>query len=178
MVAQVACPGLQDAQHANLPTHKARILGKLLQSCGGGAKEQRIDRLRVCSSDGTQFGGQREGDQEVGNRQEQRVLRGEPGLGSVLLAGWTMPVATGVIAVAGELTGRAAVDMAAKRLGSARFDRLHRPQLALGQRTAKAGAIGRSIAAEDRAKRSHRMPAESVSSTPLASSCAFWVRWV
>jgi hypothetical protein len=84
MVVQVACPGLQDAQHANLPTEKARILGKLLQSCGGGVKEQRIDLLRVCAGDGTQFGGQREGDQEVRNRQEQRVLLGEPGLGGLL----------------------------------------------------------------------------------------------
>jgi hypothetical protein len=36
----------------------------------------------------------------------------------------------------------------------------------------------RDLAAEDLAKSSHRMPAESVSSTPLASSCAFCVRWV
>jgi hypothetical protein len=59
MVAQVARPGLQDPQHANLPTEKARILGKLLQRRGGGAKEQRIDRLRVCSGERRQFAGQR-----------------------------------------------------------------------------------------------------------------------
>jgi hypothetical protein len=71
------------------------------------------------------------------------VLLGEPGLGGLVLAGWTMPVATRVVAVrvvavAGDLTERAGVDMAAKRLGSARFDRLHGLKLACGQRVAKA----------------------------------------
>jgi hypothetical protein len=68
--------------------------------------------------------------------------------------------------------------MTTQCLSSTRFDRLHRLQLALGQRAATARAIGRPVATEDLAKRGHRMPAESVSRTPLASSCAFWVRWV
>src|SRR5215212_8917101 len=89
-----------------------------------------------------------------------------------------MAVATGVVAVAGELTGRTGVDMAAKRLSSTRFDRLHRLQLAWGQRAATARPVGRPVAAEDLAKCGHRMPAESVSSTPLANSSAFWVRCV
>jgi hypothetical protein len=76
------------------------------------------------------------------------------------------------------LTGGAGVDMTAKRLGSTLGNRLHHLQLAWGQRAAKASAIGRPVAAEDLAKRGHRMPAESVSSTPLANSCAFWVRCV
>jgi hypothetical protein len=60
VVAQVARPGLQDAQHANLPAQEARILGELLERCGRRTKQQGIDRLRVRAGDGTQFGGQGE----------------------------------------------------------------------------------------------------------------------
>src|SRR6266508_5327497 len=42
--AQIPCPGLQHAQHANLPAKEARILGQLLKCCRGGTKEQGVDR--------------------------------------------------------------------------------------------------------------------------------------
>src|SRR5215213_7915237 len=61
MVAQVARPGLQHTEHTNLSTQEAWILGELLQSCGGGAKEQRIDRARVLTCQRSQTSGQREG---------------------------------------------------------------------------------------------------------------------
>ena len=43
-------------------------------------------------------------------RQQQRLLLGEPGLSGLLLAGWTVAVATGVLAVARGLTGRASCE--------------------------------------------------------------------
>src|SRR5689334_21049475 len=99
--------------------------------------------------DGTQLGGQGEGEQEVWYRQQEGVLLGKPGWSSILLAGRAVAVATGMVAVTRELTGRASVDVTAKRLSPARFDRLHSLQLACGQRAATARAIGRPIAAED-----------------------------
>jgi len=75
------------------------------------------------------------------------------------------------------LAGRAGIDVTTKGLGSASGNRLHCLKLACGQRAAKARVVSRSVAAKDIAQLGHRMPAESVSSTPLASSCAFWVRW-
>jgi hypothetical protein len=69
VVAHLARPGLQDAQHANLPAQEARILGELLERRCGRAKQQGIDRLRLLSSERTQLGGQREGNQEVGHGQ-------------------------------------------------------------------------------------------------------------
>src|SRR5947208_2496299 len=89
-----------------------------------------------------------------------------------------MAVATGVIAVAGGLAGRAGRDLAAKGLGTALGDRLHRLKLAFGQRAAKARPVVGTIAAADVAEGDHRRPAESVLSTPLANSSAFWVRWI
>src|SRR5512132_3649687 len=111
-------------------------------------KEQGVDRLWLLSSDGAEFGRQREGDQEIRDRQQQGMLLGKPGLGSLLRAGRAVAAATGVVTVAGELTGGASVNVAAKRLGPTRFNRLHRLQLACGQRVATARAIGLSVAAE------------------------------
>src|SRR6266545_3615075 len=178
VVAQVARPGLQDAQHAHLPTQEARVLSQLLERGRGRTKEQRVDRLGLLSSERAELRRQCKGDQEVGNRQQQRLLLGEPGLGSVLLTRWAVAVATGMVAVAGDLARRAGVDVATKGLGTTLGDRLQRLKQALGQRAAKARAIGRPVAAEDLTKGGHRRPAASVSSTPLASSSAFWVRWV
>ena len=100
-------------------------MGQLLERRCGRAKQQGIERFRLLASERTQFGGQREGDQEVRNRQEQHVLLGEPGLGGLVLAGRAVAVATGVVAVAHDLTGWAGVDMAAQCLGSAVFNRVH-----------------------------------------------------
>ena len=72
-----------------------------------------------------QAAGEREGDQKVGDRQQQGLLLRQPGLGRALLAGRTVAVATGVVAIASSRTGRTAVDMAAEYLGSTLFNRTH-----------------------------------------------------
>jgi len=141
-------------------------------------KQQRIDGLRLLSGDGPQRGGQRKGDQEVRDRQEQRLLLGQPGWGGVLLAGRAVAIATGVVAVAGDLTRWAGIDGATKGFGPALGDRLPGLQLAFRQRATKARALGGAVATEEVAEGGHRIPAERVSSTPLASSSALWVRWV
>ena len=43
MVTQIARPGLEYAQHAELPANKARIGSQLLQRRSRGAKEQAVD---------------------------------------------------------------------------------------------------------------------------------------
>jgi hypothetical protein len=119
MVAPVAPPGLQDAEHANLSAQQAPVLGQPLQSRGRRRKQQRIDRLRLLAGESTQLGRQRKGDQKGADRQQQRQLLGEPGLAGLVLTSWAVAVATGVRAVAGELTGRAGAavqDLAAEGL--------------------------------------------------------------
>jgi hypothetical protein len=63
--AHVARPGLQHPQPANLSAEEAWILGELLQSSGGGAKEQRVDRAWVLTCQRSQTRWQREGEQKV-----------------------------------------------------------------------------------------------------------------
>ena len=47
MITQVAGPGLQDAQQANLTADKAGVLGEFLQGRGGGLKQQVINQALV-----------------------------------------------------------------------------------------------------------------------------------
>src|SRR3954447_5918028 len=100
VVAQVARPGLQHAEHANLPTQKAWILGELLQSSGGGAKQQRVDRAWVLAGKRAQTSGQREGDQKVWHWQQYVLLVGQPGLAGILLTGRAVAIAAGMVAIA------------------------------------------------------------------------------
>jgi len=123
--AQIPRPGLQHAQHPNLPAEEAWVLRELLQSRGGGTKEQRVDRACVLARHRPQTRGEREGDQKVRYWEQQVLLPRQPGLGSLVLAPRTMAVPTGVVAIAGRHTRRTGIDMAAKRLGSARFNRPH-----------------------------------------------------
>jgi hypothetical protein len=67
VVAQIARPGLQDAEQAHLRAQKASVVGQLHQRGGRGAKEQIVERALVAIGDITQLGRQREGDQEVGH---------------------------------------------------------------------------------------------------------------
>ena len=68
--------------------------------------------------------------------------------------------------------------LTSERRSTALGDGLHRLKLAFGQRAATACPGGGTVAAEAVAERGPRIPAARVSSTPLASSSAFWVRWV
>ena len=55
---------------------------------------------------------------------------GQPGVGGVVLAGRTVAIAAGMVAVTGRATGRTTVELAAQRLSAAPLDRLQRVLLA------------------------------------------------
>ena len=88
------------------------------------AKEQGINGLRLLSGDGSQLGRQCEGDQEVRDRQEQRVLLGQPGLGGLVLAGGAVAVATAVIGDGTIAAARTLVAVAAFLLFGERLARV------------------------------------------------------
>src|SRR6266508_1151827 len=102
MVTQIARPGLEYAQHAELPANKARIGGQLLQRRGRGAKEQGVDLPLMAVRQRAQLGWEREGYQKIRYRQQTIVLRGQPAFGSVMLTGRAVTIAAGVIAVRSE----------------------------------------------------------------------------
>jgi len=65
MVVQVATPGMQNANQANLATDKTRVLSKLLCSRRRSTKEQIVDRSLVATGEFSKFGWQGESEQKV-----------------------------------------------------------------------------------------------------------------
>jgi hypothetical protein len=47
--AQVAGPGLQHANHADLPAQEARVVCQLLERGGRGAKQECVNRARLAT---------------------------------------------------------------------------------------------------------------------------------
>jgi hypothetical protein len=50
MIEELADPGMEHADHAQPTADEARVLGQLLQSCGGSAEEQVVDQLLMAAS--------------------------------------------------------------------------------------------------------------------------------
>src|SRR4051794_1552308 len=178
MVAQVARPGLQHTDHPDLPTEKARIGGELLQSARRTAKEHGVELARVLARQRPQLGGEGEGHQGVGHGKEQRLLLGQPGLGLVVLAGWAVTIAAGVIAIAYGGAPRTGVDVAAQHFRAAVLDRCHGLALTVREPVPILLAVGRTILAEDITEGVHKIS----SSRSLITAVARWwllaVTWV
>lgn len=74
VVAEVASPGVQDADHTDLAADKTRVTGQLLGGFCGSAEEQVVNELRLSTGDLPESVRQGEGEQEVGNGQAQVLL--------------------------------------------------------------------------------------------------------
>jgi hypothetical protein len=65
MVVEIARPGLEDADEAELGTDKARVTSELLQGCRGSAEQEIVNQLLVAAGELSQRVGERKGHQEV-----------------------------------------------------------------------------------------------------------------
>ena len=126
MVSQVAGPGLQHTQEANLTTDKARVVGQFLQSGCRGLKQQVIEQALLLAGQGAQSLRQGESDHKVRDGQQQGLLFLQPLLPRFVLALGTVAVFAGVVAVAGLGALITGVHVAAQGLGPALFNGLHR----------------------------------------------------
>jgi hypothetical protein len=88
-------------------------------------KQQVVHALLVLAGDLAELGREGEGQQEVGNRQEQFPLQLEPVFGSFLLAFGAVAVTAGVVAVTGFVTSWAVIDLPAQGFGATLFNGLH-----------------------------------------------------
>ena len=93
--------------------------------------------------------GQREGDQEIGDRQQFSHLFVAPFIRPIIAALGAMAVAAGVIGVESVLTGVAVIDMAAQDLRATAFDGLHRLFMTGEHFFPILLAIGRAVFSED-----------------------------
>ena len=100
MEDQGARPGVEHAEHAQLRAEPRGVAGQILQGLGTGGKEEIQSELELGTDPGAQRFRHGEGDQEVGDgEQEARRLSLQPGVGVGLAALGTVAVVAGMIAV-------------------------------------------------------------------------------
>ena len=149
MVGQVASPGMQDADQAELSADKTRILGQLLCCCCRGLKEQIIEKGLVRAGERAQCGGDGEGEHEVRHWQQKILLLLQPFLGFIVLAFWAVTVSAGVIAVLGLMALRAGEDLPSQCGCAALLNCVHGPTVAGEQALGIFLAVGGTVLAED-----------------------------
>ena len=88
--------GVQHANGACLALELAVVAAELGQSVPGTLHQETIDGLLMAPGQGAQFSGQREGDQEVGARQQRLGLALNPALALEVLAVRAASVAAGM----------------------------------------------------------------------------------
>lgn len=69
MIDQIACPGMKDTDHPNLPAHIARVLCQFLCGFGRGLEQNMIEQPLVLARKIPQLRRERKGQQEVGRGQ-------------------------------------------------------------------------------------------------------------
>jgi len=149
VIGQVTRPGMEDAEHTDLPADKAGVTSQELSGGRRGLKEQVIEKSLMAASQWAQRSRQGEGEHEIGNGQEQILLCLQPFLGSLVLAFGAVAVAAGVIAVAHFAAIGASVHLSAQGFCPALLNGTHDPAMAGEQAVGVLLAVGRAVAAED-----------------------------
>ncbi len=149
MIGQVASPGMQDADQAELSADKTRIFRQKLGCICRSTKEQVIDKRLVTAGEWAQGGGDGESEHEIRDRQQEILLFLQPILGFVVLTFWTVPVAAGVVAVLGLMALRAGIGLPTQGRCAALLDGAHGPSVAGKQALGVFLAVGRAVLAED-----------------------------
>jgi hypothetical protein len=107
---------VQHRDAADLGAEVARVGRDDAQRFGGGAEQDGVDRRLVLERHGADRRRQGEDHVEIGNRQQLRPPRGDPGLPSPTLALRAVTVAAGIVGDLGVAAVGATADMPASSL--------------------------------------------------------------
>jgi hypothetical protein len=169
---------VQNSDQAQLSTDETRVTGQVLSGLCRGAEEQVVAEPLVAAGECSQFGRQGEGEQEVGDGQEQVALRLQPFLRVTVLTLGAVAVAAGMVQVARLAAVGALVDLSAQGGCATLLDGPHCFVVAGQHVRAEAGALGRAIAPEDLGEFYHARRLTTCSMIWAACSFASTVRWV
>jgi hypothetical protein len=178
MVAQVTRPGLENAKHPEVAAKMAWVLGQLLECSSRGPKETIIDLALIGSRKRPEFCRYGKRDKKVGDGQQQRLLLGQPGLAGVVLAGRTMPVPTGMVAVTGRVTRGTGEHLPTKLVRPACLQGMKHLALIRTDWRWRVGPIGRTIALDNGIERDHMSCSNKRWLVVQASASACWLTWV
>jgi hypothetical protein len=149
VIGQVTRPGMQDAEHTDLPADKAGVTSQELSGGRRGLEEQVIEKGLMAARQWAQRSGQGEGEHEIGDGQEQILLCLQPFLGSLVLALGAVAVAAGEVAVADFAAIWASVHLSTPGFCAAALNSEHCLTVAGEQAVGVLLAVGRAVLAED-----------------------------
>jgi hypothetical protein len=121
----------------------------LLGGFGRRFEEQIVQQTLVGASDFVEACRQSEGQQKIGDMQEQDLLLLQPDLRILILALGTVAVATGVVAVLQFLTMRTAIDLSTQGWRTTLLHRPHGLEVSARHAAGVLLAVGRTILAKD-----------------------------
>lgn len=156
---QVPGPGVEHTHHAALPAKGMGIQRACLEGSRSGLQEPVGEAVLRRTSHRAQCRGERQGDENVRDREEQRPLLFQPACGRCLLALRARPILTRTIAVRQCSARRTLGERPAPRRGSAGLDGLH------GGQGTRAHAVG-DLRARGRAMPPDEVGARNQSSLP------------
>lgn len=149
MIFEGAGPGVEDGQQTQGGAEAFGILRQILQGLSAGAQEQVVAEAGVGADPAAQAFGHSEGDQEIGDRQQEGGVGREPLVG-------VLPAALGAVAVIARVIGEmavaaigAGVERPAQRGGAAGQEGLQHRALAGGHGGAELGQVGWSPLAQN-----------------------------
>ena len=178
VIGEMASPGVEHADQAQLSADETRVAGQALSGLRRGLEKQVVGEFLVASREVPQPAGQREGEEKVGHRQKQVLLRGQPFLRVTVLTPGAVAVAAGMVQIARLAAVGALVDLPTQGGCATLLDGPHCLVVAGQHGRAEAGAIGGAIAPEDVGQFYHARRLTTCSMIWAACSFASTVRWV
>lgn len=160
---EVPGPRMEDASHTDLPAEGRGVQRECLQSSRRGLQEQGGEAVLRRAGHRAQCLGQRAGDEQGRDRQEQRPLLFQPACGRCMLTRGAMPVLSRMRAVLQCSARRALGEMPAQSLGPALCPGRHGGQVAREHAVGALRSIGGAMTPEDCRQLSHGRPPTALS---------------
>jgi hypothetical protein len=155
MGGHVPGPGVEAADHTDLPAERVGVQRAGLESSRSGLQEQGGAQRLVRADDRAPFLRQRQGDQKVRDGQEEGALLVEPAGGRGVWARGAMAVLPRMRAILEFPTVGALGEMPASRLGAALLESFHRRQVAGEPTVGALRPVRRAIALDHRRQLDH-----------------------
>ena len=149
MELELAAPGVEHAQNAQLGAQVFNAAGYILQRARAFFEQQRVPKLLVRAQPGAQAFGHGEGDEVIGKRQQLEFLTRDPIAGVSMAALRAGPVIAGVIDKMIRAAVGAAINFSSQRPGSASQDGLDSPAMGGKELRAKLPFILRPMPAQN-----------------------------
>ena len=169
VIKEGSCPCVQHTDHTDMCAKIFRVFSQQFKRLGRGFKEDIVKEFLMRAGEFSQLFGQGKGGQEVGKGQKPPFLFFRPIERVVILAYYTMPVLTGMIAVMKFPALRAIIELSAQGFASTAHNRHKRLFMMAGYGLSVFFHISRAVFSENILQDRHGLKrARSLNDRPFA----------